>query len=917
MANNDLKISVRSEFDSSGISLGLSEAGNATQELANRVSDANSSILASSNDVANALDSAGNSINDACDITQQLSEANIQASNTQEDLANKIALSNATLDSITEGFQEVISAIQAYISESISLANSLEQTNERLVNMQLSATEADAMISRLKQTSINTGSSVADLASGVEILASAGIDASDSLDYVNTLATASGQSIQETARIFALALQGEAGAIGELKESFGITGAMLSEYGVKLDDMGQATVSNASQQKILSDALKAVINSKYGDAIERHGKSLQGAIEDLSSTIDRLKTTTGELIAPILSQALNALTRLLKAFEALPEPVKNTVTSLGLLTTITTTINASLPVLLKSWQALSGILDINTASATANATAQTASATATTAGGASATVASVGYKALATSVGLAAAKIGLLIAGVYSINTVLHESKEAINALNLADEEETASIKRRTEALKTGKNAYSDIITEASKAGAVLNRNTTLQDVEKLIAGGISLEQVKSAANKARLYAEELTKFAAESPTQENKRKASLAREEASQLSAGAEIYAKYQEDAKKSLEASLKASEELKKSQEQAAKEAEKQAKEAEKQAKLKAEIAEKQKAIAQQKAIEEHTEKSLASIEEKRKKVIEAKAKTDLQALDTALQRTKALLRDDETIAKNAKAREAVEKRIRDLVEERKQKEEEIANIRKSAEKSLSDAQERYNKERITTIEGELSNTQVGSKKYFELKSELDKRQEQSSIYERQGIIDSYKTRIEQAGSIENANILRNALKYDLLAQNESKTREQAQKTNNQINNSFAQYDSNKNNQDLTALSNNITGVKNVFDDIKTAGQGTEKSMSALANIDLTGLTSAFQSLTTAAMGCAGALSQLATSSKSSNSGGSSFSQNISINGNMQGSDVDTNEILKIGMQKLQKDLRDREKYSDIFGG
>ena len=90
----------------------------------------------------------------------------------------------------------------------------------------------------------------------------------------------------------------------------------------------------------------------------------------------------------------------------------------------------------------------------------------------------------------------------------------------------------------------------------------------------------------------------------------------------------------------------------------------------------------------------------------------------------------------------------------------------------------------------------------------------------------------------------------------------------------------------------------------------------MQELANLNLTGVISALQSLTTSAMGAAGALAQISQASKNS-SNNMSFNQNISINGNMQGSDVDTEEILKRGMNKIQSSWREREKFNDIMGG
>lgn len=920
MANNDLRIKVTGEFDSSGITLGLNETANTVANTSQQVNNANSSIQNSTEALNNALSDSNQIINQAGDSLDNMRDSTASASNSQNDLASNLAISNVAFENLTEGLKEAIVMIKDYIAESINLANSLEQTKERLHNMQLSSREADDMIAKLKQTSFDTGTSVKDLSTAAEILAKAGINAGDSLDYVNTLATASGQSIEETADVFAKAMRGESEGIDKLKESFGITNEQLTTHGIKLDELGEVTIKTAREQEALANAIKEIINANYSDAIDRHGKSLQGAIEDLSSTIDRLKTTTGELIAPVLSEALNALTRLLKAFESLPEPVKNTVSSLGLLVTITTTIQTSLPIIIKAWTSLASVLELNATSATANATAQTASATATSAGGTAAAAASGGYTALAVSVGLVVAKLALLIEGFYAANIAITESKEAVKALTLADNEETEAIKRRTEALKTGKNAYSEITAEVAKAGAVLNRNTTVNDVEKMIAGGISLEKVKSAANRARLYAEELTKFASESPTQENRGRASLAREQASQLSAGAEIYAKYQEQAKKSLEESLKTSKELKKKQEEAAKMAEKKAQEnlkaqkaAEMEAKKAAEIEAKNKAIAQAKAIEEHTLKSLASIEEKRKKTIEAKTKTELQAIDTAIQRMKALLRTDETILSNSKARETVEKRIRDLTEERRQKENEIAKIRKSAEQSLAEAKEKYNKERISTLEQELNNTSPGSSKYGEIKSELDKRKEQSSLYERQGIINDYNSRIQQAGSESNATILKNALKYELLAQAENRNREQSNSISK--NDYFAQNDSQDKNAS-SVLSNSVNNIKTTFEDLRTAGSNTSKTMQELANLNLTGVISALQSLTTSAMGAAGALAQISQASKNS-SNNMSFNQNISINGNMQGSDVDTEEILKRGMNKIQSSWREREKFNDIMGG
>ena len=124
MANNDLRIKVTGEFDSSGITLGLNETANTVANTSQQVNNANSSIQNSTEALNNALSDSNQIINQAGDSLDNMRDSTASASNSQNDLASNLAISNVAFENLTEGLKEAIVMIKDYIAESINLANS-------------------------------------------------------------------------------------------------------------------------------------------------------------------------------------------------------------------------------------------------------------------------------------------------------------------------------------------------------------------------------------------------------------------------------------------------------------------------------------------------------------------------------------------------------------------------------------------------------------------------------------------------------------------------------------------------------------------------------------------------------------------------------------------------------------------------
>lgn len=923
-------------------------------------------------------------------VQENLTQATGDAADAQGELATQIATTSKVTDILHESVKKIIETLASAAKEGLDFASALEQSAERLSNMQMTAEDSAALIERLKVVSSETGSSVLDLAKAAEVVAKAGGDAGATIDDINALATAVGADLPAAARAYTLAMQGNARGLRQMQIQFGITAEDLSKYGVKLDELGKVSIKTAEDQETLANALQSVVNDKYGDAIAKHSASIAGAMEDLSSTIQRLQADFGESLAPAVKFLTNNLTSLLKTFEAAPTWFKTTTeTALGLvvaykaLSTVSGTVKNVLTALKGAAVAAgvattgqataagaaaiaegaeagavtvnTGATDVNTKSKGANAIASGAEAVAVDVSTKSIIAQTSALYAANKAFLVSAATIAGYVAAVAGIALIVYEANEAINAQAEALKQTDADVTKYASQIKEYKNVYKDFADTVEGANVKLGKSYSPADITKLKSQGISYGQVKSAENKQREFAEGMTRASLEEGSGVSKEKAAAARAELTNLvelskeyerynKATAEQIAKQAEEAKKVAEGTEKAGAGAQKASD--AGKAGAAAAEREAAAKLKASEAAQEK--AKQDAINEKTVKELLTIDEKRERTVKAKSKTETDALTTAIQRCKELLRNDEQLAKNAEARAKIEDKIKSYVEERKRLEEEIAQIRKEAENNLNDAQEKYNQARQKTLEQELSNLATNDPRRASLQAELDERKEKSYQKQRQEVIDEYNKKLKsmKEGSREYANT-ENALQYELRTLQEDKEREQkaeqlrkqqaraqepvqtiqeqVQKAQPVQQETLQTQKSSFLNpppapaQKAVDLSAGFTGAgqgaqsMEGLNQLATASNSAATALQALTNLNTAAVTSALQSLQTSAMGAAGALSSL-TSASRSQSTSNTYNNSLTINSQQQGLSVDTQKLVDQAAAQVEANMSEQSKFNGI---
>lgn len=232
-----------------------------------------------------------------------------------------------------ESFQQIeetlggaIDALKDLGSAAIESFKALEDARDKLEFFQDSSAKTQETIRYIAKAAAEWGISATKLTAASTELAKGSLDVERTLEGVVKAAVASGNELEKTAETFAKAATGEKKALETLKEDYKLNLDALEKYGFKLQESGKIAADTEEKQRRLASALAEIARVQYDSAIAEQSESISGAMERLEATLDNIKSTFGEVMAPVVVSLNNFLSSLANSFNELDPGIKKIIT---------------------------------------------------------------------------------------------------------------------------------------------------------------------------------------------------------------------------------------------------------------------------------------------------------------------------------------------------------------------------------------------------------------------------------------------------------------------------------------------------------------------------------------------------------------------------------------------------------------
>jgi len=224
--------------------------------------------------------------------------------------------------SVAAAFAGVGTLFGGLAAGALTVAGTFEQLQARLVSVTGSAAAAAEKFTFVQKLALQSPFDVRGLVQGATILEGYQQRVEDFLPVAGNLAAAMGKSLPEATLVFAKAASGSSEGFESLRNEYAITTRDLLKYGaVQGHVVGQLSHAEDAIEKN-RDALVKLISVRYGDAMERQSKTLQGALSNVGDAADTVGASFGKNLIPIATLGAKALTGLLNVANLIPAPMK-------------------------------------------------------------------------------------------------------------------------------------------------------------------------------------------------------------------------------------------------------------------------------------------------------------------------------------------------------------------------------------------------------------------------------------------------------------------------------------------------------------------------------------------------------------------------------------------------------------------
>lgn len=161
------------------------------------------------------------------------------------------------------------------------------------------------------------------------------------LPLVGNLSAAFGKSIQEGALTLGKAFSGSLEGFESLRNTYGISTLELGKFGAVMAKTGAVSVATATDLSKARQALTQIIQTRYGDAMERQSKTLFGAFSNAQDAVDRLFNALGKDLIPLITFGTRTVTGFIEAFEGMPAPLRTLIVVSGVAATGLTALSTA------------------------------------------------------------------------------------------------------------------------------------------------------------------------------------------------------------------------------------------------------------------------------------------------------------------------------------------------------------------------------------------------------------------------------------------------------------------------------------------------------------------------------------------------------------------------------------------------
>lgn len=208
------------------------------------------------------------------------------------------------------------------LGNSVRISSEFEQLRARLETVVGSAGRAQTILESAKQRAASTPFDVRGIVEATVQLEVYGQRSEEVLPLVADLAAGMGRDIKETSLVVGKALSGSLEGFESLRNTYGVSSAELAKFGAQLTATGGISVKTSEDLLKAQDALQRIIRTRFGGAVERQSKTLQGSLSNAGDSVTNLAGKLGDDLAPAVQIAAGLFTRFVEKVSGLPDPIR-------------------------------------------------------------------------------------------------------------------------------------------------------------------------------------------------------------------------------------------------------------------------------------------------------------------------------------------------------------------------------------------------------------------------------------------------------------------------------------------------------------------------------------------------------------------------------------------------------------------
>lgn len=213
--------------------------------------------------------------------------------------------------------------------KAVEAASSFEDLRARLHGLTGDAETANRVFNSAVDFAARTPFSVESIVAATSQLEAFGVGGAENLELVANIAAATQGRIEDVSLRVAKALSGSSEGFQALRDTAGITGAKLAQFGAKLSTASLVSVKTAEDVKAATEALKELGRVKFGGSIDRAAESLTGAISNAKDALTNFYAVIGNAAIPPLIAFARAFATSTNAATEFIRPISPVITAVG------------------------------------------------------------------------------------------------------------------------------------------------------------------------------------------------------------------------------------------------------------------------------------------------------------------------------------------------------------------------------------------------------------------------------------------------------------------------------------------------------------------------------------------------------------------------------------------------------------